>query len=184
MLEKLKKLFKLADDAGEDKVVEAVEAIVAKNKALESAAGDNAKVVACKEVLEALKVEPDATKEQVIIAVGTLGAPADAARELSLQVAKLTTELGKMKQEDLTELALKDGKTSPEELESWGNNLALKNPEQFKLIVLSRPAGSVISVSEIGPGPKDKAGALGDAALTIAKQFGNTEEDLKKYGTA
>ena len=76
------------------------------------------------------------------------------AQKLSLEVASLRKELNEIKQNDLIVLALKEGKTSPDELDKWGRDLALKNPEQFKLIVLSRPAGSVIPIDSIPPGPK------------------------------
>jgi len=181
MLEKLKKLFGLADDAGEDKVVEAVETVVAKAKTLEEAAGGK-DMVACKEVLEALGLKEDAKKEDAVTAIAGLKVTDTAAADLSQQVATLTAEIAEMKKGDLTALALKEGKTSPEELEKWGNDLALKSPDQFTRIVLSRPAGSVIPVQVIPPGPKDNDGDISDAALTIAKQLGNTEEDLKKYG--
>jgi len=181
MLAKLKKLFVLADDAGEDKVVEAVEAVMAKVKKLEKGAGGKS-IVACKEVLAALGLKEDAALEDATRAVEGLKSTDTAAQELSQQVAKLTARIAGMEQGDLTALALKEGKISPEELEKWGNDLALKSPDQFTKIVLSRPAGSVIPVQGIPPGPKDRDGALSEAALTIAKQFGNTEEDLKKHG--
>lgn len=180
MWEKLKKLLGLADDAGEDKAFEAVEALVNKNKELEG----KDDVVACKEVLEALKLEDGADKEKVIASISALQAPTIAAKELSQEVARLKTEIAGMKQDDLVGLALKEGKTSPEELDKWGRDLALKNPEQFKLIVLSRPVGSVVPIDKLGPGPKDKPGSIDEAALQVAKMMGNTEEDLKKYAQA
>jgi phage I-like protein len=182
MLEKLKKLFKLAEDADEAKVVEAVEAVVAKNKDLEKAAGSKADVIACKEVLEVLKLKDDSKKEDVLSAIEALKAPATAAQELSQQVATLSTEIAGMKQEDLVAVALKEGKTSPEELDKWARDLALKSPEQFKLIVLSRPEGSVIPVSDIPPGPGPQEGVLSDDVLNVAKMMNVGQEDLKKYG--
>ena len=183
MLKKFTKLLKLADDAGEDKVVEAVEAVVAKNAALEKAAAEKtADIVACKAVLEGLGLKEDATIEGATAAIEALKAPATAAQELSRQVATLTTEIATMKQEDLVALALKEGKTSPEELDKWARDLALKSPEQFKLIVLSRPAGSVVPLEHIPPGPTDDKTGLTGEVLTVAKQMGVSQEDLKKYG--
>ena len=182
MFEKLKKMFGLADDAGEEKVVEAVEAVVAKNKDLEKAAEKKPdEIVACKEVLEVLKLGEDADTTAVIAAIGSLGKIDDVAKELSLQVAKLTTELSEMKQGDLTELALKQGKTSPEELEKWGKDLALKNPEQFRLIVLARPEGSVIPVGQTQIKKDSSPGEADEAQLSINKMMGINEETWKKY---
>jgi len=182
MLEKLKKLFKLAADADEAKVVGAVEAVVAKNTELEKAKKGSAEVVACKEVLEALTLKEDATKEAVITAIGGLKSTDTAAQVLSQQVATLTKEIAKMKQDDLVEVALLEGKTSPDELDKWARDLALKSPEQFKLIVLSRPKGSVVPVSDIPPGPGPQGEVLNDDVLNVAKLMNVSKEDLKKYG--
>lgn len=184
MWEKLKKLLGLADDAGEDAAYEAVELVVNKNKDLEKAAGNKVEVVACKEVLGALKLEEGADKERVIASISALQAPATAAQELSQEVARLNTKLSEMEQNDLVGLALKEGKTSPDELDKWGRDLALKSPEQFKLIVLSRPAGSVVPLETILTIRDKIAGAIDDATLQVAKMMGNTEEDLQKYAQA
>jgi phage I-like protein len=183
MLKKLLKLFGLAEDAGEDKVVEAATAVIAKNQALEDAAKKHAEVVACKEVLEVLKVGETADKTAVLAAIGALGKTDDVAKELSLQVAKLSKEISEMKQSDLVALALKEGKTSPEELDKWGRDLALKSPDKFRLIVLSRPAGSVIPMEKIRHRNDPPEGIAADeAVLAVAKMFNNSPEDIKKYG--
>jgi phage I-like protein len=181
MLKKLKKLFGLADDAGEDKVVEAATAVIAKNQALEDAAKKAVEVVACKEVMEVLKLGETADKISVIAAIGALGKTDDVAKELSLQVAKLTSEISEMKQNDLVALALKDGKTSPDELDKWGRYLALNNPKQFELIVLSRPSGSVIPMEKINHKPDKKPGEADDVQLSINKMMGIDAETWKKY---
>jgi len=184
MWEKLKKLLGLADDAGEDKTVEAVEALVNKNTELQTVVDTRpAEVVACKEVLDILKLDETADTQTVVAAISGLGATDEAARELSLQVAKLTKEIAAMKQDDLVAEALKNGQTSPEELDKWGRDLALKNPEQFRLIVLSRPVGSVIPVEELNLSPEIGDGSLDEATKIVAKQMGVSEEDIKKYGT-
>ena len=177
MITKIRKLLGLPDEAGEDKVLEAVEAVVAKNKEFEGT-----QIVACKEVLEALGVvEQEAGKEVVLAKIEELKAPADAAQKLSREVAELKRTIAKMKQEDLVEKALKEGKTSPEELDAWGRDLAEKSPEQFERIVLSRPAGSVVPVQGLKPA-KDKKDELDDVQVSINKMLGIDEETWKKYG--
>lgn len=183
MWEKLKKLLGLADDAGEDKTVEAVQVLVTKNIDLQKIADAKPdEVVACKEVLEVLKLTEAADKTTVIAAISGLGATGDVAKELSLQVAKLTTEIAGMKQSDLVAEALKNGQTSPEELGKWGRDLALKSPEQFKVIVLSRPKGSVVPIDKIGDPPPKKGDAPDDVQLEINKMMGVDDEAWKKYG--
>jgi|GEM_PF-376732 len=134
MFEKLKKLLGLANEAGDDKIEEAVTQLVAKNVKLE---GDAAKVVACKEVMDALGAKEGAGKDEIVQIVASLKAPLDVAKTLSLEVAALKTKIAAMEQEDLVALALKEGKTSPEELDKWGRDLAGKAPEQFRQIVLA-----------------------------------------------
>jgi len=177
MIKKLKTLLGLADDAGEDKAVEAVTILVDRNRELE---GKQA-AVACSEVLAALGAKEGAGKDEVIRIIASLKAPGDVAKELSLQVAKLTQEIAEMKQTDLIELALKEGKTSPEELDKWGRNLAKTNPEQFRLIVLSRPAGSVVPVQDIKIAAKNKTGELDDVQRNINAMCGVDDETFKKY---
>ena len=103
------------------------------------------------------------------------------AQKLSLEVASLRKELSEIKQNDLINLAIKDGKTSPEELDRWARDLALKNPEQFKLIVLSRPPGSVIPIDSIPEGPKNRDAKADETQLLINKMMGISEETWKKY---
>lgn len=177
MLDKLRKLLKLGIDATEEKVFETMTAIVAKLATFESAP----QVVACKEVLEAVGAKAEATKEEVIQIVASLKAPADVAKTLSLEVADLRKQLSEIKQNDLIQLALKEGKTSPEELDKWARDLALKSPEQFKLIVLSRPAGSVIPVGGIPPGPPNRQVGADEVQISINEMLGISDETFKKY---
>lgn len=204
MIAKLRKLLGLADDAGEDKVLEAAtllinkaSAVVACKEVLEAlgakadakkeevtgiiASLKSADIVACKEVLEALGAKPDAKKEEVIQVIASLKAPGNVAVQLSQEVATLKTKIADMEQQDLIGLALKEGKTSPEELGKWGRELAKKSPDQFKAIVLSRPAGSVIPVTEIIVA-KDQDGIVADdVQKAVNKMMGVSEEVFAKY---
>jgi phage I-like protein len=172
MLEKLKKLLGLAADAGEEKIEEAVTLLINKTKI---------EIVACKEVLEAIGAKAEAKKDEVIQIIGSLKVPADVAKTLSHEVADLRKELSEIKQNDLVQIALKEGKTSPDELDKWGRDLALKNPEQFKLIVLSRPSGSVIPIGAVPAGPKDKDVAMDEVQRQINKMMGVSDETFRKY---
>jgi phage I-like protein len=178
MIGKLKQLLGLAADAAEAKIEEAVTLLVNKAKELETQA---ASLVACKEVLTALGAKDGAGKDEVIRIVASLKAPGDAAKDLSLKVAQLTQEIAEMKQTDLVQLALKEGKTSPEELDKWGRNLARTNPEQFNLIVLARPAGSVIPIAQIEV-LKDQLGAVpDDVQKSVNKMMGVDDATFAKY---
>lgn len=178
MITKLRTLFKLGAEATEDQVFEAAAAIVTKLSAAEAAG----QVVACKEVLTALGAPEAAGRDEVLRIVASLKAPGDVAVQLSQQVAALTSQIAEMRQADLVAISLKDGKTSPDELDKWGRSLALKDPEQFKLIVLSRPAGSIIPIGGLGGAPKDGGGpGLDDAQRAINAMCGVDDEAFKKY---
>jgi hypothetical protein len=78
-------------------------------------------------------------------------------------------------------LALSEGKTSPEELDKWGRDLALKSPDSFKLIVLSRPTGSVIPVDKIVVA-KDQTGAVSDdLQKSVNRLMGVDDATFTKY---
>jgi phage I-like protein len=205
MFEKIKAILKLTADATEDKAVEAVQLLANKLqgfvacKEVLDAIGAKAEAskeevvrivsslksstaVACKEVMDALGAKAESGKDEVVQIIASLKAPGTVAVELSQQVAKLTKELADLKKDDLVQLALKQGQTSPDELAKWGNDLALKNPDQFKLIVLSRPVGSVVPVEGLKlSGDLDKSG-LDGAQLSINKLMGIDEETYKKFG--
>jgi len=182
MLEKLKKLFGLADDAGEDKVVEAAGAVVAKADTLEKSAG-NTDVVACKEVLEELGLKEDAAREDVITTVRGLKASHAATDDLSGQVAKLSGDIAAIRKEDLVGQAVLEGKVTKDQLEKWGNDMALNDPEQFKKVVLSKAVGSEVPVDKLAKKEtKGDDAVLDHVQLSINKMMGVSEETWKKYG--
>jgi len=150
MLEKLKKLLGLADDAGEDKIVDAAEAMIAKNKDLEAAGT----IVACKEVLDAIGVSHDADKEAVLAAIKS---PTKAETEL-LALKKDHEDLKKKWAErnadELVAKALGSGRITPAQVEEYGKDMALKDPDNFTRVILSRREFSEVPMQEL-PGKKD-----------------------------
>ncbi len=178
MIEKLKTLLGLAADAAEAKIEEAVTLLVNKVKDLETRA---ANLVACKEVMDALGAKDDSDAAEVVRIVASLKAPADVAKTLSLEVAELKKKIAAMEQQDLIALALKEGKTSPEEVEKWGRELALKNPESFKTIVLSRPAGSVVPVDKIVVAKDLPQGVPDDTQKRVNRLMGVDDATFAKY---
>ena len=194
MLKKLRELFKLKEDVTEDEAINACKEMQAKNVTADAALEANKaelaiekknnkkEVVACEDVMNALKLSADSSKEKVCDVISSLSAPATAAQELSLQVAKLTTQISEMKRDDLVAIALKSGKTSPEEIKTWGKDLAEKSPEQFEKIVLSRPEGSVIPLKNLGTKTDDGGKThADDAQISINKALGIDAEEFKKY---
>ena len=186
MLKKLRELFKLKDDASEDEALEACKSVAAEVETLTSKlkeADGSSEMVACKPILDALGLDGKADAKKACDTIAGLKAPATAAQELSQQVAKLTTKISAMESSDLVSIALKAGKTSPEEITAWGKDLAEKSPEQFKKIVLSRPEGSVVPLHDLAAlkAPAQDQDALRDTQLSINKALGVSQEDFKKY---
>lgn len=190
MLEKLKKFLGLAAESGDPEVCKAVEAMVAKNKELEAkvAAGEGLVPVACKEVMDVLGLKPEAAKADAVQALEALKsqakAVADGSGDMAKELANVKGELSAMKAEGLIQQALKDGKTSPAELDAWGRKMARETPDTFAVVVLKREPGSVVPVQDM-PARKDAPGADGatdPAQLEVNKQLGIDAETWAKHG--
>jgi len=187
MLDKLKKIFGLADNAGDDKVVEAAEAVVAKNKELEAKGG----AVACKEVLDALGANEKDGKEQVVAKIGELkegaGKKTDVEQELvSLKKdhADLKKKLAEKDAEELIGKALSKGQITPAQVDDWGRQMATEEPDSFKKLVLSRREYSEVPLKELPPDDKDAGGGTPAEKMErlITKKM--KENDKLTYGEA
>ena len=186
---KLIKLFGLDADASDDEILTAAkrvvseldaskEVIAAKEKALGEA---SAREVMPKEVIKALGLKED-TETQVIVAkIKTLTGLQDTSHELADRVAKQEEMIAKMQAQALIDAATKEGKVTRSELEQWAAKLAEKDPEQFRLIVLSRKPGAAVPVNK-NAGAPDNADKLDDVQLSINKALGISDEQFKKYG--
>ncbi len=188
-MEKIKQILKLPADAAADKVEEGVEQIIAKCADLETKladaetkAADAAKVVACKEVITALGADEKASAEDVVKIITGMRALETPATKLAQEVQVLKTKLADREQQDLVQEALKTGRTSPAELEAWGNDLAKASPEQFRKIVLSRQPGSVVPLEKINLGKDTLGSGLADAnQKEINKMMGISDETFAKF---
>jgi phage I-like protein len=187
-LEALKKLLGLEDTADEAVVLKAVADLKAEKTKAE---GDlvalkqthtGGEVVACEEVLLALGLTEGVDKPKVLGALEALKAPASASAELAKNVEQLKSELTGIKAEGLIEQALKSGRTSPSELDAWGRNMAVDQPEMFKTVVLSRAEGSVVPLKAVNLAKDDQAaGVLTDEQRKINEQLGIPEEVYLKH---
>ncbi|KQC03144.1 MAG: hypothetical protein APR55_07100 [Methanolinea sp. SDB] len=184
MLKKLAKLFGLGDDADEAAVTTAAEAIAAKNTELQQQIDAAKKInpVACKGIFDALKLSADTDEKTVVAKINSLSVGDTAAEDLARQVGELSGKIADMEAEKLTATALKNGQTSPEELQAWGMDLARTDPEKYKKIVLSRKPGSVIPVQKAKVVDDVQAREIvDDAQAHINKMMGIDEETYKKY---
>ena len=176
MSEFLKKLITklgLAEDAGEDQVVEAVETVVAKAEK----GPDQVEVVA-KDVLQALDLKEGDDASTVVASIHALkqSTKGTVSRE---EFDRLQKDLNKRDADEVVAKATLAGKITADQKE-WADEYAQRDLEGFRTFVAKAPV--VIPVEEL-PGQKKKAdGVIDDTTLTVAKMMGNTEEDLKKYG--
>lgn len=149
---------------------------------VKGAADKDTELVACKEVLTALGLAEGVDKAKVLGAVEALKAPASASGELAKTVEILKSELGGIKAEGLIQEALKNGKTSPAELDAWGRKMAQDQPEMFRTVVLARAEGSVVPLKDIKTVVgQDDGGALTDDQRKINGMMGISEEAWKKH---
>jgi phage I-like protein len=171
----LKKLVaKLGLDAGadEDKVVEAVEAVVAK-----AGKGPEQVEVVAKDVLQALDLtEGDASTVVASIHALKQSTKGAVSRE---EFDRLQKDLNKRDADEVVAKAVLTGKVTADQKE-WADEYALRDLEGFKTFVAKAPV--VIPVKEL-PNQKEKGdGVIDETVLNVAKMMGNTEEDLKQYG--
>jgi len=167
MLEKLRKLFGLAEDAGDDKVVEAAEAIVAKTKNPET------KEVLAKEVLQALDLKETDGVSTVVASIHALkqAGKGTVSRE---EFEKIQKDLRTRDAGEITAKAMAEGKITPDQKE-WAAAYAERDLEGFKVFAAKAPV--VIPIDKL-PKKETRAGdAIADeAVLAVAKMFGNTPE--------
>ncbi len=172
------KALGLKDDADEHAVLSALTELKAQPEPVDLVVGAPASAA----VLKALGLDDKADEAAVLSAVAGLTAPATAAADLGRQVAALQGELAGVKADGLVQAALKDGKTSPAELDAWGRQLAKEHPDQFELIVMKRAPGAVVPVAGLTPKADKAQGDPDDVQLSINKALGVDADAWGKYG--
>ena len=171
-MKELLKLLGLSEEATEEA------AIVAVNKLIEAGKGDE--VVANKAVIDALGLKEGATEPEITGTIVAMKQSHGQTGDLSKQVANLSDKLARRDAADLVANAMKEGKVTPAQKE-WADKYATSDPEGFKVFVGKAPV--VIETKDLsGGGGPGKGGGVDETTLVVAKQFGNSEEDLKKYG--
>lgn len=179
-MKKLLELLGLAEDAGEDKAVEALTALKAK---AEKVGETETKLQASQDEVAALKVElgkkgdgdgggsPDPAKY----------VPVETVTALQADVAALRTTLNEKEVADLVAAALADGRILPP-MEKWARDLGAKDVAALKgYIEHAQPIAALSGTQTGGKGPGTGDGqGIGDEALAVCKQMGIAPEDYKK----
>jgi len=174
-MEFLKSLIaKLGIEAGadENKVVEAVEAVMAKaNK------GPEQVEVVAKDVLQALDLT-EGDSSTVVASIHALKQSSKGAVSRE-EFDRLQKDLNKRDADEVVAKARLEGKISPDQKE-WADAYALRDLDGFKTFVAKAPV--VIPVEELPNQRKKGEGVIDETVLAIAKMMGNTEDDIKQYG--
>lgn len=194
MLKKILKMLGLAEDVSEEQALVKLKEVLEQWKAREAEitalkdklakAGGGDVAVACKEVMDELGLPADADKDKVVASVIALKEPAKVSGNLARKIQELEARVAERDAASLTELALKEGKTTKAELDSWGRDMAKDTPDLFKTVVLSRDPGSVVPLDkvEVLKDTPKTSGQGDEAQLSVNKQLGISDETYKKFG--
>ncbi len=171
LLKKLVAKLKLADDAGADQVLEAIDK-------LQQAAS---RPTVAKQIIEALDLEGEPGTSEVVASIYALKQKetASVSRE---EFAALQAKLARREADEAVAAALSAGKITPDQKE-WAAKYALRDPDGFAAFVAKAPV--VVPLDKL-PGGQKKAGAdnqeLDEIQVQINKQLGIDKETWEKYG--
>jgi len=171
-LKKIAATLGLKPESSGDDVVQAVIACKAKADIPE------VKEVIPVEIIKALDLDKGATLSEVKATV--LAMKQNAGNDDKDRVAVLEKDIAKMKAVELVNSAMKDGKVSSAQKE-WATDYATTDPKGFATFIAK--ATPVVPINKkTDPIEDDNGEIIDDATRLIAKQFGNTNEDLVKFG--
>lgn len=127
----------------------------------------------------ALGLADTATESEVVATIHAIRQRPD----LSEEIASLKSRLAERDRDDLVAEAMTAGKITPAQKE-WAEAYALNDPEGFRVFIAKAPV--VVPVAPMGIQNKSNSegidGDSDEAILKIAKMFGHTLDDIKKYG--
>ncbi|MFH1984129.1 MAG: phage protease [Pseudomonadota bacterium] len=161
----------LATDATETQVIEAIERLRLVDK--------TGMPVVAKEVTEALGLTATEGISTVVASIHALrqGAKGMVSRD---EFAAVVAKLADRDASDAVTAAMKAGKITPDQ-KPWATDYATRDLPGFTTFVAKAPV--VITPGKLPDSTLEAPGAVSDATMTVAKFFGNTKEDLEKYGS-
>lgn len=166
-LKKLLAALGMAEDAGEEDAL----AEVAKIKAAEPVE------VVAKEVLEALGMTDGDTSAVVASIHALKQQPRGMVRREEFEA--VVAKLAQRDADEAVAAAMAAGKITPDQQE-WAATYAQRDLDGFNAFVAKAPV--VVPLGNLPKKPADPADPLlTDTTLTVAKLFGNSAEELKKY---
>ena len=178
-LKKLTAKLGLKAEATEDQVIEAMDAMLTKNKDLEKQAAEKPKEVVAKEVIEALDLKDTDGVSTVVASIHALKqtGKGTVSRE---DFDKLQKDLRKRDADEIVAKATAEGKITPDQ-KDWAAEYAERDLEGFKTFVAKAPV--VVPVKDLAKKEiKADDAVLDQVQLSINKMMGISEESWKKYG--
>ncbi len=174
LLKRLIEKFGLAEDAGEDEVLAAIDDLMARAEEGGDGGGDT------EEVAAALDLEGSADRSTIVASIHALK---QATRTMvpRQEFEALKDQIAKRDATDTVAAAMTAGKITPAQ-KDWAEAYARKDLPGFQTFVAKAPV--VVPVEPLpdkDPTPADD-NAPDETALLVASMMGNTAEDLKKYG--
>lgn len=168
-MEKLLQLLGLDETASEDDVLKAVENLKKSNE-------NTTEVSANKETAEILGLKEDASVEEINKSLLELKNNTVSKSEF----LALKQEMEKKEINEILNKAIADGKIVPAQRESF-EKMALSDRAIFEEVLKNQKRTSPLGVSYSNNLTENGREELGEIELKACKEFGLTEEDLKKY---
>ena len=207
-LKRLIGIFKLADGASEEDVVQRANSLQEANSAMKKAwdglrqlvgLDDKAEleqvanavtlkldgaagtaVLIPNSVTSLLGLPETAGETEVTGAIQGLKKGSDQTADLAAKVNALENAAAKRDAKELVAGGLKQGKIAPDQ-KAWAQEYAEKDPKGFKAYLNTAP--QVVPVSPLSKGPAAPGGGAPDAIqLEVNSKLGLSQEDFKKYG--
>jgi phage I-like protein len=146
--------------------------------AIEAAKKQQPREVIAKDVLTALSLKEGSDTSTVVASIHALKQESKGMVSRT-EFDNLQKELRTRDANEVVVAALKEGKITPDQ-KDWANEYAARDLAGFKTFIAKAPV--VVPISKL-PGKEEKAALdiTDEATLKIAKMFGNSPEDIKKY---
>jgi len=186
-MQKFNELLKVGDEPTPDTLIEALKQVIDESQKDKSTietmkAKLDKQPTAGNDILEALKLDASTDNAVVVAKINALMGVESSSSELAAKLAAQETVIAKMQADSMINEAISKGKVSKSELDNWANDLAMKSPEQFKQIVLSRKDFSIVPMQPTSSTTVPPSNAMSDAQLEINKMLGISDDQFKKYG--
>lgn len=174
MRERVIQMLKLAQDATEEMIFGALEAIVAKAGAVTS------------EVLAALELKADASASDAVASIHALKQSRLQAGSLEAVQAELTTlkqQAAERKRDELVQAALSTGKITQAQTE-WAREYALRDAAGFEAFTAKAPVVVPVGGPMTTPQTSAQTAAMDETQRMINKTLGVSAEAFKQHAQA